>query len=34
MPPMLAVLLIAVTYVAEIVVRLWHLAPRTRSVFA
>lgn len=28
----LAVLLIAVTYAAEIALRLWHLAPRSRSV--
>lgn len=34
MTPALAVLLIAVTYVAELALRLWHYTPRTRSVLA
>lgn len=34
MTPTLARLLIAVTYAAELLVRIWHLYPRRRSVFA
>lgn len=34
MTPGLALLLIAVTYAAEVLVRLWHVVPRTRSVLA
>lgn len=34
MSPALAVLLIAVTYAAELALRMWHYTPRARSVLA
>jgi hypothetical protein len=32
--PLVALLLIAVTCAAEVLVRAWHVVPRKRSVFA
>lgn len=34
MNPDLALLLLAVTWLADLVLRVWHLLPRERSVFS